>query len=165
MRIKRANTKPNTFPPPLPYSTSLQQSNLTCTLPSSTGRKEDGGWSMHYSSTPFPSCFFPTLAWVVLNSCSPSGWTCSAEHGFSMGCKEQLLWSLEPPSWPMVPSLVSHSVVLPPPISLLCYLPFLECVSSAAPLIPQRHHQVPRWAELWCTESAAEVAGSGCDRH
>lgn len=82
-----------------------------------------------------------------------------------MGCKEQLLWSLEPPSWTVVPSLVSHFVVLPPPISLLCYLPFLECVSSAAPLIPQRHHQVPRWAELWCTESAAEVAGSGCDRH
>lgn len=59
-------------------------------------------------------------------------------------------------------TLVSHSILLPPPIPLLCYLPFLECVSSAAPLIL---HQLPRWAELWHTESAAEVAGSGCDRH
>lgn len=65
---------------------------------------------------------------------------------------------------PGTSTLLSHPILLLPPISLLCYLPSFECASSVAPLILQRTTSSPGGltsSTLNLLETWLEVAVTG----
>lgn len=153
MKIKKTNTKTNTFRNSLPGSTSLIQAPLH--TPQRHIKDEGWGlWSMHNSfSLPLLSSHTSAPAWILLTGYSPSRQNCSADHGFFMGCRQSFLCLLKHLLllWRWYSLSCFSLFFIPLSFSVLCYLPFLECVFTAVPPALQRHHQLNRLAQLWLT--------------
>lgn len=143
---QKANTKSSTFPPP--PQTQLHLNNPTSFAPSPEAQVgwRWGWWSTHNRfSLPllFPHTFFPlqhesfTIAAALQDQCAlqsmGSPWVL---HGFSMGCREHLLWSFEPPSWILIHPLLFPTwfcSLLPSPPCVI--YPFLN-------VFPRQHHWI-----------------------
>lgn len=78
----------------------------------------------------FPHNFYPLQHESLSTAAALQDEPASAEHELLVGCREQLLWSLEPPSWTLLHPFLFLTLLLSP--SCVIY-PFLN-------VFPQQHH-------------------------
>lgn len=145
VRIKKTNTKNNTYPPPLPGSTSLHPSRLLYMAHNSTRRMEDGccGWCITVS---FFHSFLLTL--FLCSILGPSyqlqSFRINPLHGTWILHGLQRIAALElgaPPTPPSL-SLIFPLLFLTLFCSLLLSLPCVICLFLN--MFSQQHHQLPR---------------------
>lgn len=128
-----------------------------------------GWWSLHNRfSLPllFPHTFFPlqhqssTIAAALQDE--PALQSMGSPWAAEISCSELGASFLDPGT----PTLVPHLILLPPPISLLCYLPFPECFLNSTTDFPDGLSSgtlilLQRWLEVAVT-GTGQLLDSPC---